>query len=60
MPYRKDGTCRVPATAKANGGFDHERINFQERRLMMDLVFVLVIIGFFAACVAYAHAFDRI
>jgi hypothetical protein len=50
----------VPATEKSNGGFDHNRINFQERRLMMDLVFVLVIIGFFAACVAYAHAFDRI
>jgi len=27
---------------------------------MMDLVYVLAIIGFFALCIAYTHAFDRI
>ena len=31
-----------------------------EPRLMMDLIFVLAIIGFFALCVGYTHAFDRI
>ncbi|MGA2034358.1 MAG: hypothetical protein ABSG68_19100 [Thermoguttaceae bacterium] len=32
----------------------------QERRFMMDLVFVLAIIGFFGLCIGYAYAFDRI
>jgi hypothetical protein len=43
-----------------SGGLHHGRINFQERRLMMDLVFVLASIGFFGLSVAYAYAFDRI
>ena len=45
---------------KENGGFHNDRIKSQERRLMMDLVFVLAIIGFFGLCVAYTYAFDRI
>jgi hypothetical protein len=45
---------------KENGGFHNDKINSQERRLMMDLVFVLAIIGFFGLCVGYAYAFDRI
>ena len=45
---------------EASGGFHNDKINFQERRPMMDIVFVLAIIGFFALCVGYAYAFDRI
>ena len=40
--------------------FTHDRIKSQERRLMMDLVYVLAIVGFFALCIAYTYAFDRI
>jgi hypothetical protein len=45
---------------KENGRFHNGRTKSQERRLMMDLVFVLAIIGFFGLCIAYTYAFDRI
>ena len=45
---------------KENGSLQNNRIKSQERRPMMDLVYVLAIIGFFALCIAYTHAFDRI
>jgi len=45
---------------KENGGLHNDRIKSQERQLMMDLIYPLVIIGFFGLCVAYTYAFDRI
>ena len=45
---------------KENGGLHNDRIKSQERQPMMDLIYVLVIIGFFGLCIAYTHAFDRI
>ena len=45
---------------KENGGLHNDRIKSQEHRPMMDLVYVLAIIGFFGLCVAYTYAFDRI
>jgi hypothetical protein len=47
-------------TWKKHGGFRNDRIKSEEHRLMMDLVFVLAIVGFFGVCVAYTYAFDRI
>ena len=49
-----------PRQGKENGGLHNDRIKSQERRPMMDLVYVLAIIGFFALCIAYTYAFDRI
>ncbi len=49
-----------PSTRKENGGVHNHRIESRERRLMMDLVYVLAIVGFFALCIAYTYAFDRI
>jgi hypothetical protein len=43
------------SSADTNG-----RLKSQERRLMMDVIFVLALIGFFALSVAYTYAFDRI
>ena len=40
--------------------FTTDIIKSQEHRLMMDLVYVAAIVGFFAVCVAYTYAFDRI
>jgi hypothetical protein len=45
---------------KENGGFHNGSIKSPEHRLMMDLVFVLAIIGFFVLCIGYTYAFDRI
>jgi hypothetical protein len=50
--------CSPPG--KETGGFRNDKTNSQERRLMMDLVFVLAIVAFFGVCVAYTYAFDRI
>ena len=52
-------TC-ISHDPEKNGGFHNDGIKSQERRLMMDLVFVLAIIGFFGLCIAYTYAFDRI
>ncbi|MGO9115691.1 MAG: hypothetical protein ACLP9L_41320 [Thermoguttaceae bacterium] len=43
-----------------NGGLYNNRIKSQERRPMMDFVYVMAIIGFFGLCIAYTFAFDRI
>ena len=45
---------------KENGSLQNNRIKSQERRPMMDLVYVLAIVGFFGLCIAYTYAFDRI
>jgi hypothetical protein len=47
-------------TATVSFNLHTDSNNAQERRPMMDLVYVLAIIGFFSLCVAYTHAFDRI
>jgi hypothetical protein len=58
--YRTADRSRASLATRTRTGRIPQRIKSQERRLMMDLVFVLAIIGFFALCVGYAHAFDRI
>ena len=52
--------CELLTNRKNGGGFHNDRIKPQERPHMMDLVFPLAIIGFFALCVGYTYAFDRI
>jgi len=54
-----DVNCSLQKGRK-NGGLHSDRIKSQERRPMMDLVYVLAIVGFFGLCIAYTHAFDRI
>jgi hypothetical protein len=43
-----------------NDSLHNQKTKSQGRWLMMDLVFVLTIIGFFVVCIAYTYAFDRI
>jgi flagellar biogenesis protein FliO len=50
----------ISPPGKENGGFHNDSNKSQEHRLMMDLIFVLALIGFFALCVGYTYAFDRI
>ena len=57
------GQARAPrlrVAAAASFNLHYDRTKSPERPLMMDLVYVLAIIGFFALCVTYTYAFDRI
>jgi len=60
FPFANPDVNRSLQKGRKNGGLHHDRIKSQERRLMMDLVYVLAIVGFFGLCVAYTYAFDRI
>jgi hypothetical protein len=52
--------ARFSPPGKETGRLHNNRVKSQEHRLMMDLIFVLAIVGFFGLSVAYAYAFDRI
>ncbi len=53
-------TANLSPRVEENGGLQLDLFKSQEHRLMMDLVYVAAIVGFFAVCVAYTYAFDRI
>jgi hypothetical protein len=53
-------TANLSPHVEENGGLQLDPFKSQEHRLMMDLIYLAAIVGFFAVCVAYTYAFDRI